>query len=77
MCSIIRRNEFDFLLVQTAAERGVAIRQGEKVVQLIREPSGIRVVTEKATYCARIVVGADGSEAGATAVDWADPPASR
>ena len=61
MCSIIRRNEFDFLLVRTAAERGAEIRQGEKVIRLVREPGGIRIVTEKTTYRARIVVGADGS----------------
>ena len=61
MCSIIRRNEFDFLLVRTAQERGAETRQGEKVIQFIREPSGIRVETDKATYLARIVVGADGS----------------
>jgi len=61
MCSIIRRNEFDFLLVCTAVERGAEIRQGEKVIQLVREPGGIRVVTEKTTYHARVVVGADGS----------------
>ena len=61
MCSIIRRNEFDFLLVRAAAERGAEIRQGEKVIQLVREPGGMRVVTEKTTYRARIVVGADGS----------------
>ena len=61
MCSIIRRNEFDFLLVRAAAERGAEIRQGEKVIQLVRESAGIRVMTEKTTYRARIVVGADGS----------------
>ena len=61
MCAIIRRNEFDFLLVRAAAERGAEIRQGEKVIQLVREPAGIRVMTEKTTYRARIVVGADGS----------------
>ena len=61
MCSIIRRNEFDFLLVQTAEARGAAIRQGEKVNRLVRESSRIRIETEKATYAARIVVGADGS----------------
>ena len=61
MCSIIRRNEFDFLLVRAAAERGAEIRQGEKVIQLVRESDGIRVMTEKTTYRARIVVGADGS----------------
>ncbi len=61
MCSIIRRNEFDFLLVRAAAERGAEIRQGEKVIRLVRESDGIRVMTEKTTYRARIVVGADGS----------------
>ena len=61
MCAIIRRNEFDFLLVRTAVERGAEIRQGEKVIQLVREPNGIRVVTERTTYHARVVVGADGS----------------
>ena len=61
MCSIVRRNEFDYLLVQVAQERGAELRQGEKVRELIREPDGIRVVTEKTTYRTRIVVGADGS----------------
>ena len=61
MCAIIRRNEFDFLLVRTAAERGAEIRQGEKIIQLVRESGGIRVMTERTTYHARIVVGADGS----------------
>jgi len=61
MCSIVRRNEFDYLLVQAAQERGAELRQGEKVRELIREPDGIRVVTEKTTYRTRIVVGADGS----------------
>ena len=61
MGAIIRRNEFDFLLVYTAVERGAEIRQGEKVIRLLREPGGMRVVTQKTTYRARIVVGADGS----------------
>lgn len=61
MCSIVRRDEFDFLLVQAARARGAETREGEKVLALVREKSGVRVVTEKETYCARIVVGADGS----------------
>ena len=61
MCCIVRRNEFDFLLVQAAEARGAEIRQGEKVVELVREAKGIRVVTERGTYRARVVVGADGS----------------
>jgi flavin-dependent dehydrogenase len=61
MCSIVRRAEFDFSLVQAARARGAEIREGEKVLELIRESGRVRVVTDKETYLARVVVGADGS----------------
>lgn len=61
MCSIIRRDEFDYALVQTVRERGGEIREGEKVLELHRNPNGITVVTDRETYQARVVVGADGS----------------
>jgi menaquinone-9 beta-reductase len=61
MCSIIRRDEFDYSLVQAARERGAEIREGEKVLELCPNPSGIGIVTDQETYQARIVVGADGS----------------
>jgi len=61
MCSIVRRDAFDFSLVQAARARGAEIREGEKVLELVREASRVRVVTDKETYHARIVVGADGS----------------
>ncbi|MBI3797992.1 MAG: NAD(P)/FAD-dependent oxidoreductase [Deltaproteobacteria bacterium] len=61
MCSIVRRDAFDFSLVQTARARGAEIREGEKVLELVREVSGVRVVTNKDTYHTRVVVGADGS----------------
>lgn len=61
MCSVIRRDEFDYSLVQTARARGVEVREGEKVLTCIREAHGVRIVTEKETYFARVVVGADGS----------------
>jgi len=61
MCSVVRRNEFDFSLVQAALAHGATIRENEKVVAYVREPNGIRVMTTKETYFARIVVGADGS----------------
>jgi flavin-dependent dehydrogenase len=61
MCAIVRRAAFDFSLVQAARARGVEIREGEKVLELVREAGGVRVVTEKETYRARVVVGADGS----------------
>lgn len=61
MCSVVRRDEFDCSLVQTARARGVEVREGEKVLACIREAHGVRIVTEKETYFARVVVGADGS----------------
>lgn len=61
MCSVVRRDEFDFSLVQAARARGATIREGEKVLALTRENNGVRVETDKETCFARIVVGADGS----------------
>jgi flavin-dependent dehydrogenase len=59
--AVVRRDAFDFSLVQAARARGAEIREGEKVLELVRERGGVRVVTEKETYWARVVVGADGS----------------
>lgn len=61
LCTIVRRDEFDALLVEEARRRGVAIRENEKVVDVRRDSGAIRVVTEKNEYRARAVVGADGS----------------
>lgn len=61
MGCVVRRDAFDHALVQAARARGAEVREGEKVLELVREAGGIRVVTEKDTYRARVVVGADGS----------------
>ncbi|MBI3757907.1 MAG: NAD(P)/FAD-dependent oxidoreductase [Deltaproteobacteria bacterium] len=61
LCSVVRRDEFDYSLAQAACARGAELREGEKVLELIREANGVRVETEKETYRARVVVGADGS----------------
>lgn len=61
MCSIIRRDEFDFSLVQAARKRGAVVREGEKVLELRRESDHVLVVTDKETFRTRVVVGADGS----------------
>lgn len=61
VCVVIRRNEFDYLLLQAAEQRGADVRQGEKVMRLVREPDAVRVVTNRTSYLARVVVGADGS----------------
>ena len=64
MCSIIRRNEFDFLLLQAALARGAIVRQGEKVVDLVRDTAGVQVLTDKQTYSARLLVGEETSPVG-------------
>ena len=61
LCSVIRRDEFDFSLVRAARERGAVIREGEKVLELRREGDRVLVVTDTEIFRARVVVGADGS----------------
>ena len=61
LCRVVRRREFDALLAWTARERGVELREEEHVVALARDGAGVRVETDRATYWAPVVVGADGS----------------
>jgi geranylgeranyl reductase family protein len=58
---IIRRDEFDHWLVQTAVSLGVTVRQGEAVINVIPHDDYVEVKTEKTTFRARVVVAADGS----------------
>lgn len=58
---IVRRDEFDHWLVQTAEKSGVRVRQGEAVKQVTPHDEYVEVVTEKATFHAKVVVAADGS----------------
>ncbi len=61
LCRVVRRDAFDQSLVAACRQRGVEIREGEKVLDLQREADGVRITTEHATYHARVVIGADGS----------------
>lgn len=58
---IVRRDEFDHWLVQTAEKLGVRVRQGEAVKEITPHEDYVEVVTERATFHARVVVAADGS----------------
>ncbi len=58
---ITRRDEFDHWLVQVGQERGVEVRQDEAVKQIEPRDDYVEVVTDKAVFHARVVVGADGS----------------
>ena len=59
--TIVRRDEFDHWLVQEVEARGVTVRQGEAVKAITPHDEYVEVVTEKATFQAKVVVGADGS----------------
>ncbi len=61
LCHVVRRAEFDQLLVETCLARGMAVREEEPVLDLQRDDDGVRVETSEGVYHARLVIGADGS----------------
>ena len=70
---ITRRDEFDHWLVQVAQERGITVRQGEKVKDIQVHDEYVEVTTAKAVVHARVVVGADGSRSFVrTRLKWED-----
>lgn len=61
LCRVVRRRELDAMLARAARDRGIELREGERVTTLERAGDEIRVTTDAGTYAARTVVGADGS----------------
>ena len=61
LCRVVRRDAFDHSLVLACRQRGIEVCENEKVVALRREGEGVRVDTERGSYQARVVIGADGS----------------
>jgi flavin-dependent dehydrogenase len=61
LCRVVRRDLFDHSLVTACRQRGIEVREEEKVLALRREGDGVRVETERGSYHARVVIGADGS----------------
>src|SRR5687767_6554623 len=58
---IIRRDEFDNWLAKKAEIRGLEIREGVTVKNIIPDRNGVTIETDQETFYARVVVGADGS----------------
>jgi flavin-dependent dehydrogenase len=58
---VIRRDEFDNWLAGKARDRGIEIREGITVKSVIPDQDGVTVETDQGTFCAQVVVGADGS----------------
>jgi flavin-dependent dehydrogenase len=61
LCRVVRRREFDALLAWSARDRGVELREEARVVHVARDGDGVRVETDRTTFWAPVVVGADGS----------------
>lgn len=61
LCDVVRRAEFDASLVDACRVRGITVREGEDVLDAVRDGDGVRLVTTGASYHARLVIGADGS----------------
>ncbi|HEX8993191.1 MAG TPA: NAD(P)/FAD-dependent oxidoreductase [Anaerolineales bacterium] len=58
---IVRRDEFDNWLAGKAGSRGIRIMQDVTVRRIIPAADVVTVETDRGTFAARIVVGADGS----------------
>ncbi|HLF73316.1 MAG TPA: NAD(P)/FAD-dependent oxidoreductase [Anaerolineales bacterium] len=58
---IIRRDEFDAWLASKVRERGMEIREGVTVRNIVPGVDGVTVETTQGPFYARVVVGADGS----------------
>jgi flavin-dependent dehydrogenase len=58
---VIRRDEFDNWLAKKAENRGLEIREGITVKNIIPEQANVIVETDHGIFRAQIVVGADGS----------------
>src|SRR3990172_135045 len=58
---VIRRNEFDNLLVQNAIVRGLRINQEEEVLDIKKNLNRLNVGTSKNSYSCDILVAADGA----------------
>jgi len=61
LCYVVRRDEFDASLVAACRERGIAVCEGEPVVEVRRDNGAVRVRTGRAEYEAKLVIGADGA----------------
>jgi geranylgeranyl reductase family protein len=58
---VVRRDEFDYWLLRLVEERGVAVRQGESVREVIAHDDYVEVQSDQRTFRAKVLVAADGS----------------
>lgn len=58
---IVQRDEFDAALLHVARTRGMEIREGVSVREVVREADGVMLVTNGGELRARVVIAADGA----------------
>ncbi len=61
LCRVVRRRELDARLACAARDRGVELREDARVLDVVRDGTGVRIETADRSYWAPVVVGADGS----------------
>jgi menaquinone-9 beta-reductase len=59
--TVVRRDQFDALLARQARAAGLEIEEHCRVVEVEQRRGLVQVVTERGTFEARVLVGADGS----------------
>lgn len=59
---VARRRELDAWLLAAAEREGVVVRQGESIRELEPGEGGVRVITDRGSYRAAVLLGADGSK---------------
>jgi flavin-dependent dehydrogenase len=58
---VIRRDEFDNWLAEKAKSRGLEIKEGISVKNIIPDENGVGIETDQGIFRSQVVVGADGS----------------
>lgn len=58
--NLIKRSDFDHLLVQKAKEAGVQVLESTRVLSIEQVRTGVRILTHGDSYKTHILVGADG-----------------
>lgn len=58
---VVRRDEFDNWLAKKAVSRGIEIREGINVRNILPDPNGVTLETDQGNFRTKVLVGADGS----------------
>ncbi|MFQ5931734.1 MAG: geranylgeranyl reductase family protein [Nitrospiraceae bacterium] len=58
---MVMRDRFDHVLVEKARRAGTEVHEDEQAVEFRQLPEGVEVVTERARYRTKVLIGADGA----------------